>query len=693
LHALLIGIDHYLRGRLADGSSYYPSLRGSVRDIQHVREFLVTQLQLPADRIRMLSASNPVSPTQDQSPEPPDEWPTYENMVAALQHLTDECDPGEQVYVHYSGHGGRAPTLVPDRKGPNGQDEALVPTDIHRSGARYLRDIELALIFQRMVERGLHLTVVLDSCHSGGAVRGVGDVGVRGIEIVDRTPRPNHSLVASIQQLGQTWQQLLPTKRAVSVGSGWLPEPRGYTVLAACTDSESAFEYAFDGKELNGALTYWLLDTLRTYGTDLSVRAVYDRILAKTHSQFQGQTPQLEGDARQTLFGVGVASQRASVTVLEVDASRRRLRLGLGQALGARKGAILMIYPFGTANFEDPKVCQAVVTLVEVGAASSWAEITTTLREVPIEPGAPAVLVDPGGTRQRRRVGFVDRDQVGPFEAVRQAMGASPWLAEATPDDTLDYQVAVNERGDYELWDPAGQPIQNINPPLPTRDARSAATLVARLVHLAKYHTVQQLTNYDALSHLNGKLVVELLGLQEEYDPADRPDPKPFGDRGSAPVVPIGWWTFLLIRNQSTRTLNVSVLDLQPDWGIHQIWPSGEGDLFTELDPGQELKIPLRAALPVGYTRGRDQLKVFATRAPVDFHLLELSALDQPPASRAIATRGAPRGAPNPLEELLAALVADPPPGTPVLRTFSTASTAGSDWTTAGVEVLIQSSA
>ena len=66
-------------------------------------------------------------------------------MVNAFKKVTDMAQPGDQVYIHYSGHGGRATTAYPELKGDDGLDETLVPLDIGNSEARYLRDIELAV--------------------------------------------------------------------------------------------------------------------------------------------------------------------------------------------------------------------------------------------------------------------------------------------------------------------------------------------------------------------------------------------------------------------------------------------------------------------------------------------------------------------------------------------------------------------
>src|SRR5439155_4966160 len=196
------------------------------------------------------------------------------------------------VYIHYCGHGGRTPTRWPDLK-PDGLDESLVPYDIAKPTAQYLRDVELAHLLGAMVAKGLAVTLVLDSCHSGGATRGVGrdatgDVGVRGVDFIDRMPRPGASLVATDDELARTWrgQAVEAAHRGLASQSGWVPASNDYVLLAACRAHEFAYEYRFEGEDRNGALTYWLLDAVRGLRPGLSYQAVYDRILAKVHTQF-----------------------------------------------------------------------------------------------------------------------------------------------------------------------------------------------------------------------------------------------------------------------------------------------------------------------------------------------------------------------------------------------------------------------
>jgi len=661
LYALLIGIDCYLPNTLPDGSSY-ASLGGCVRDITEVEKFLKRTLQLPDRQIFKLRASNTGT---TEPPEPREQWPTYENMVAAFRKVTEVAQKGDQVYIHYSGHGGRTqPTLLPELKGENGFDEALVPTDIGTSTARYLRDVEMAHLLQTMVDKGLIVSIVLDSCHSGSATRGVSGDAVRGLSTIDTTARPMQSLVASKDILSETWRNLDEgATRSFAFGSGWLPEPKGYVLLAACRASESAYEHSFGDAGRHGVLTYWFLDSLKQLRPGLMYKQLHDRLLAKVHSEFVLQTPQLQGEGSRVVFGREHMQPQYAVDVMQVDTEQKRLLLNTGQVHAVRKGAQFMVYPANTTDFTRISARQALVEITELGATDSWAKFITLFRSDPIEQGAQAVLVDPGSVRLRRTVRLVHQSNLPPTIAqdkalknVEQAIAqhGKGFVSLAAPGGPTDYQVAITAAGTYEVWDLAGVAIANLRPALHIDEPGAADRVAQRLVHLTKYRNIQQLDNADVLSPLAGQLVVELAGVQSEYDPADRPEPQPFNDPGNTPVLRPGEWTFLRVKNTWSGVLNVTVLDLAPDWSITQIYPSGQDTYYMSFDPEQEMMLPLQAYLPAGYTDAADTLKVFATLGSTNFRWLELPALDQPVVSR--GTRGVPR---NALEQLLAMLAAE----------------------------------
>lgn len=707
LYALLIGIDCYLPNRLSDGTSYR-NLGGSVRDINHVEEFLQRQPQKPT-KIFKLTASNPEpnpsEPYQIQKPsEPESQLPTYKNIVAKFGELTQTASPGDLVYIQYSGHGGRTTTNYPQIKGENGIDEALVPTDIGTGEGQYLRDLELATLIKKMVDKGLVVTLVLDCCHSGGAVRGE-DTDIRGLDTIDTTPRPISNLVASADELAKNWLSLTPeeaeepgvTRKATAVAS-MLPEVKGYVLLAACRPSELAYEYAFEGKKRNGALTYWLLDTLNQPMSGMTYKMVYDRINAKIKTLFPQQTPMLMGEDTRLVFDSQYVQTEYAVNVMQVvQGNTTKVKFDAGQAQGLREGATFAIYPLGLTSFSEVEQRIAVAEITELEASYSWAEVTKILNpQSRIEQGAQAVLTS-APVKLVRKVRLLKDNSAEnnkALQAVEVALTGNGWVELVGKDEAADYQVDIKKIAStteaetyqvavdeiiYEICDRTGAPIV-LRPVVKVSDSNSAQTVVKRLVHLAKYQAIQELDNHDASSPLRGKVVVELLGKQEDYDPVDGAKPEPFADPNHPEVKP-GEYIFINICNNYSSVVNVAVLDLQSDWAIDQIEPRTTS--YIPIDPKKEEFIPIQMSIPEGEYEASDILKVFATIDMANFRWLELPPLDQPilpPEVRGVSRSG------NSLDELLMAFAAEQPP----TRTANSVAFPSRDWTTVQVRVKVK---
>lgn len=687
LYALLIGVDSYLPNRLPDGASF-PSLGGCVRDVRQLEEFLKNRGGCTDEQILKLTAhdSGAIHPS-----EPPELWPTYENIVGAFKRLTVLAHPGDHVYIHYSGHGGRTPTIFPEFKGPNGIDNTLVPTNIGGLQARHLRDVELSHLIRTMVDKGLIVSVVLDTCQAGGPVRGMGGAAVRGISSIDTTIRPTDSLVAPREELIQTWSTIAAAqKSSYNAGSGWLPQLTDYVLLSACRPSESAYEFAFEGEQRNGVLTYWLLDSLRKSKPDLTFRQLHESIVTKVHSQFEQQMPQLEGDFNRIVL----ASERDDISpfrVLQVDSVNQRVLLNAGEVQEIRTGKKFVIYPPDENDFARTKNI-ALAEVEDVGPTESWARLSVVPESSEtLAPGAQAIQINSEALLElslRVRLTRQSEEFLSPSinqeQALKQIVEALQHehskFINLVDDGYADYQVAINADNEYEIWDPAGYLIPNLRPSLRTEDESAPSRLVHRLIHLSKYRNVLRFENSNRLSPLAGKVLVELSRVPSD----DEPDTAP------VPVVPlnfsgpltfsVGERVILRVRNDSPQTLAISLLDLQPDWGISQIYPPPYSSDPAVLEPGQTLENVLVFALPSGYQEGTDVIKVFATVKPASFRWLELPPIELSPTR----TRGSIRGPANPFQELFARALQDS-------ETLDLALLAAQswEWTTAQIEVWV----
>ncbi len=704
IHALLIGIDYYKPNKL------YKSLKGAVRDINLVDKFLRETLEVPAERIRKLTSINEDDAVLLEARSAQEQEPTYENIVNAFNEITRVAQPGEQVYIHYSGHGGNPPTVYPNLKqGSEQRDEGIVPMDIGDTpDGRYLRDVEMTTLLKRMTDKGLIVTVILDCCNSGGVTRG--DAEIRSSVEPDPLVRTHSSLVGKLEELEQNWLELTRNRR---IGVAGLPEAREYVLLAACRDNEYAYEYAVNGgTQRNGALTYWMIDTLTSVainGQPLTYKLLHDRINAQIQSKFPQQMPMILGESDRRVFETDRWSTPFTINVIKV-VEDTQITLNAGQAQGLSKGTRFSIYPPGTTDFTDIEKRVAIVEISKPPGASE--SVATVVKPEEggiavngkIEPGAPAVMVS-APVDLIQRVRFTDTKVEGEQEnelpsnlvsrqkealdMVRQALAGNGWVVEEGEGETALYQVAIDREGNYEIC--RNMPIPNLRPLLPIDDPTAPKRVVARLVHLAKYQAVESLDNSS--SKLAQAIEVEL--LQENGIPFDDPQ---------NPVVNNGDIVCLRLTNKGTQPLKVAVLDIQPVWAVSQLPIGGLETPFFNLAVGAKEETQFSMSLPddEAYQQAREVFKVFAVQKGLaDFRWLTLPPLDEPSAKRGVeldaklkgmleeaTTRGENEGV-NPLNDLLKMIGADLDNAPPANRAATMIVDPKQDWVTKQVQMTL----
>lgn len=695
IYALLIGIDYY-------NMQLYPNLKGCVRDINLAASYLQKALLIPPERIWRLTAPNPdVSFLSEvRASTKPDASPTYENIVNAIEEITETAKPEDLVYIHYSGHGGRPKTIYSDLKGEGQYDESIVPVDIGANG-RYLRDVELATLLKRMTDKGLIVSMILDSCHSGGATRG--DSAIRGSSEPDLAERPNDSLVAPREELVNNW---LTLTQGTNSGSSWVPQTKDYVLLAACRPTELAREYSPHGNgERHGALTYWMIDTLTSSrSSGLSFKSLHDRVSAKIQSEFRDQLPMLVGDGSRSIFGSERISTQYTVKVMEVVNNQKQVTLDAGLAQGLDRGARFAIYPLNTIDFSNKQQQLAIVEIIEAKASSSSAKVLETEEggigiKGTIEQGASAVMVS-APVDLVRRVRLFDQKQAGDKEnelppelvgkqksaldAVRQALAGNGRVVESQPGDEREahYQVAVGKNGEYEIC--RGMPIKNLRPPLMIDDSNAAQGVVNCLVHLTQYQAVQALDN--PASEIADSLKFELCDENRQ----------PFPDSSNLTLKHRDV-VYLRIKNTSYESFNIAVLDLEPTWAISQIPIQGLESPFYQLQSQEELVIgKLRFKVPDGeeYEQATETLKLFATRGLANFQWLIQSALDREPEIKGnldeeLATRGEAQHI-NPLNNLLAAIGANADNPPTLSRKMEYEPDPNAEWMTKQIQITVK---
>jgi hypothetical protein len=280
--ALLIGIDDYTASTLPvvgpKQHSGWPDLRGSANDVRILSEMLV--LRYGFERRNIVTLTN--------------QQATREAILRSIeQHLIRPARKGDVVFYYFAGHGAQVPNAASDE--PDRLDESIVPADSRR-GAADIRDKELRPIFNRILDRGAYLTLLLDHCHSGGGFRGLPNGSrPRGIgpgpPIVDRR------------------------------NYGPRPDERGALALVSTQDLDSAWETRGDDGLMHGAFTWAWIRAMRDAVAGEPAQETFLRAQARLRGETPYQAPAMLGEnsARLRPFLGMRAVPRAERTVVAVE--------------------------------------------------------------------------------------------------------------------------------------------------------------------------------------------------------------------------------------------------------------------------------------------------------------------------------------------------------------------------------------
>lgn len=663
---VLIGVDVYEGPKVETKKDIlgkpieYECLHGAVLDIMQVKEHLIKHMGVKKCRIRTLLTA----PWDGESTCPSDGPPTYDNMKLAMQWVLDKAKEGDLVYFHYSGHGAQATTVYPTLKGNQGLDEALAPTDAN-NGGKYLRDVEIALWLKKVVDRKLQATIVLDCCHSGSATRGSGRVKFRGIPQTYKSTEADKPSSIFIDELlahgiGRADDEV---HEGSILKDSVLLEPQGYALLAACQARQSAREYEDSKGIWHGALTFWLLDTLRKDPSRArSTRNLYRRVSSMIQSIYSDQLPLIGGATDRAFFGIGDIAPVNFIQVTKIYTSGGKVDcvdLDGGTLHGVDKGFKYGIFSStdeeNTVDVSGERL--AVVEVIEVTQQKSKAKLDEPVKKGMIEPGCKAVLLSVPPKLQFR-IGFSNEVSAEVERLFLQAWNTVPTQRRArmrvlarSERLPVTFIISVNNAENFEILDRDGVSLPNLEPPLsplPAKDPTSSMRLVYRLEHLALFNMVKALENPDETSAMRRAFEVTILGKSIRRDFSDI---APAKEHNGAYDLNHEEYLRVQVNNTWKQKLHLVVFDLQPLYGVTQVYPSG-GD-SEPLDKDQTLVVPLRMKIPGNFegTACVDTFKFIVTPEPTPLAVLELEDLCDAENAR----KGS--GSNNPLQDMLDGLM------------------------------------
>ncbi|MEO1375854.1 MAG: caspase family protein [Cyanobacteria bacterium J06635_10] len=303
--ALLVGINY-------PNNNDLNSLRGCVNDVDLQEQLLINRFKFKQNDILRLTTE-----------ESKHKQPTRNNILNAFEeHLIKQAKPGDVVVFHFSGHGYRLRDPNPIQNCSNQQfndeyNSTFVPVDDTLNGSpQDIMGRSLFLLISALKTN--NVTVVLDSCYSGGGTRG--NYQVRSaIRNNINTLEPSQEEIAYQQrwmnQLGISENEFA-RRRCNGVAKG--------VILAAAQRDEEALDAQFDGFYA-GAFSYAMTQYLWQETDSVKNAIAYISPIVKSTG---GHSPFADGNQSQPVYFIDKKFVSTDAVITGVKGNQASLWLG-----------------------------------------------------------------------------------------------------------------------------------------------------------------------------------------------------------------------------------------------------------------------------------------------------------------------------------------------------------------------------
>lgn len=305
--ALLVGINDY------PDTAGFSKLAGCVNDVELQKELLTYRFGFNEKDIHILT----------------DAQATRQGIIDAFQELSKQIKPSDVFVYHYSGHGSQVVDL--DKDHSDGLNSTFVtydstlPPNFPAEGGEVLDITGHSLFLLMKSVNTENMTIVLDSCHSGGGTRGNLRIRSRdGGAQLQASPKEAELQAQLLSQLKYDRSKYIDERRKGVA--------RGVVISGAKRDQPAA-DASFG--DLNaGAFTYVLTQYLWQQTSDQAVSSLIPTVARSTSGlSNQRQEPDYEfepnsNNDQQSLYFLKDSLPPAEGVIREFTAGKADLWLG-----------------------------------------------------------------------------------------------------------------------------------------------------------------------------------------------------------------------------------------------------------------------------------------------------------------------------------------------------------------------------
>ena len=515
---------------------------------------------------------------------------TRQGILTAFSSIQEKLKSGDIVYIHFSGHGQQ----IVDQNGDEIDllDEAIVPYDSPLlfeagvyEGERLIIDDELGTITTLMREKcgnDGQLILILDSCHSGTGVRGMGKV--RG---TDKIMGPDNFRLNTAQaELKQNMEGIQNSSLA-PIASFYGASPR-----------ELNYETRDEQQRPVGSLSYAITSVLSKMSDAYTFEEVFDRVKMNMKSTAPRQNPQYEGPTNIRIFDGSTIRINYRFKVSKVI-DNQTIKVDMGTISDVYTGTTVELFSLDTKKMIGRGVVtQALLTSSIVQLDTPSEAIKSQLLQVRIKDRSFAPM----------SVGLTE--MLPPQSAWRNIIEGLYQLPMVTKMDACPDIYATEKDGNFSLASKDGQLIYNeTSPPKNTKQTKK------KLVDALRAYTQSSfLRSYNfEKSAFDFSLRVNIVDCSN-IKSVEFKNPE---------IVTVGDCVQFEITNDGISGAYFSLLDIQPDNLLNLVIPAIDlgytaDEYYLEAGETYTTNYPIEIAQPLG----EETLKLVLSKNPLQLHTI-----------------------------------------------------------------------
>lgn len=576
--ALVVGIGQYISEKIDD-------LPGPPEDAKRFYELLTGKngFGFPKENVCMLL----------------DGQATTDNFKKKfIEQLINKSNKGDEVVFYYAGHGSQVKDTNSDEA--DGLDETFVLHDANQNGISEYTDDEFENLLKTLYGKTENITIILDSCNSGSAVR-----STKSTQFLSRfVPKP----------------ELENARKSNNADSGWVSASYpGLVTFSAAGDGTWAHEKNGHGIFTDAILTTFAQPNSKTFTYSQAARQIRQLVKAESY-----QIPIFQGNLGRKVFSGNNSNKPLSWEVTKLSPKLELEGLPLP---GIGKDAEMRVYD-GASDDKDVQVlskAKAIIVIDKTNIITATAHVSSSPKNAkPIKIGDIAVLMRPGDAQRHLNVSLsgIPSKRIKKLKnsLIKQDQAKQVIHFVSSKDD---FEISMDSNGFYVIKGPENT-------------IRSRFSKEEDVIENLYAHSKQRV--FSSLQGEGGGLYTdqETLQVQAIPVPADQQESCTKGKMWSqeqpnsliAQTIPICYkWNIKvkLSKNSPTKLL-IGALILSTNGSIFGI--PNDGRLET-LEPDKEYTFRLagetfQAGKPIGI---HDQIIVFGTQEnnPVYWRDLSMS--------------------------------------------------------------------